>query len=204
MFKGKLVVLSLIAAALLCWQMMGVNTVNSGIVDPDSSGAMASAGWYLVCPQGDGDDLDAIGCQIAISVADNTGAPIPGILGSDFWMIGANGGLLLCGGSGSSDADSATNSMGMTTMSDECAAGGCDTQVKVVCQGIVISSVVPITVVSPDINADGLVDLIDLAAFAASYQSPPKPYDYCKDYNGDGLINLIDFSIFAQHYLHGC
>ncbi|MCK5406841.1 MAG: hypothetical protein KAJ37_05285 [Candidatus Krumholzibacteria bacterium] len=55
---------------------------------------------------------------------------------------------------------------------------------------------------SPDINGSGMVDLVDLAMFAAGYPSPPRPYSYCIDYNCDGLVNLIDFSMFAQHYPH--
>jgi hypothetical protein len=204
MFKGKLVALSLIAAALLCWQITGVTTVNSGVVDPNLSTATSAAGWYLVCPQGDGNDLSAVGCQISVSIADNTGTPIAGILATDFWLVGQNGGLNLCGGSGSADADSATNASGLTTMSDECAAGGQDTGLYVVCQGIVLAVGVPITAVSPDINGDLLVDVIDLSAFAINYQSPPKPYNYNSDYNGDGKVDIIDFSIFAQHYLHSC
>jgi hypothetical protein len=55
---------------------------------------------------------------------------------------------------------------------------------------------------SPDLNGDGIVDIIDLSIFALVYTSPPKPYLFCADYNCDGAVDLIDFSVFAIHYLH--
>ena len=83
----------------------------------------------------------------------------------------------------------------------------------VVVQGIIVEDpgagcvalCLPISAVSPDINGDLVVDLIDLAAFAVSYTAPPKPYVACLDYNCDGtLIDLIDFALFALHYTHAC
>jgi hypothetical protein len=216
MFKGKFVVLSLIAAALLCWQILPTNveTVNSGIVEPCSSSATSAGGCYLVSPQGDGDRLDASGATISVVVRDNAGAPIPGIPAADFWLIGCNDpGLVLCGGSGAINADSATNALGQTTISGQLAAGGCDSVgVLVVVQGVIIEDVLdncnpnclPIIAVSPDINGDLVVDLVDLSEFAKSYTSPPKQYLFCKDYNCDGYIDLVDFSLFSQHYLDQC
>ena len=216
MFKGKFVVLSLIAAALLCWQVMPstVDTVNSGIVGPCSSTASSAGGCFFTCPAGDGDRLDASGATISVVVKDNTGAPIPGILANDFWLMGCSDpGMVLCGGGGSMNADSATNSNGETTLSGQLAAGGCDSVgVHVVVQGVVLEDVnnscldlcLGIVVVTPDINADLVVDLIDLSLFATQYTSPPKMYLTCLDYNCDGVIDLIDFSLFSQHYLHIC
>jgi hypothetical protein len=216
MFKGKFVVLSLIAAALLCWQILPttVDTVNSGIVEPCSSSASSIGGCYLVCPQGDGDRLDATGATISVVVKDNAGAPIPGIPAADFWLMGCNDpGLALCGGGGSINAAAATDANGETEISGAMAAGGCDSVgVVVVVQGIVIEDVnagcaalcLPITAVSPDINADLIVDVIDLGLFSQSYTSPPHQYIACLDYNCDGVIDLVDFSLFSQHYLHAC
>jgi len=53
---------------------------------------------------------------------------------------------------------------------------------------------------TPDLNGDGIVNLQDLAAFAAAW--PPRPYLFCADYNCDGMINLVDLSYFAIHWLH--
>jgi hypothetical protein len=215
MFKGKFVVLTVIAAALLCWQMMpaSVDTANSGIVDPCSSTASANGCCLYVCPQGDGPTFAACGSIINIHAADQTGTPIAGIPGADVWVEGCLGTMVLCGGSGSSNADSATGSNGNTTMSGGIGAGGCDIGLLVSIQGVIVkdqatncntNKCLAFQISSPDINGDLIVDIIDLSLFAAGYTSPPKPYVLCYDFNCDGLVDIIDFSIFAQHYLHVC
>ena len=219
MFKGKFVVLTVIAAALLCWQVMpaSVDNANSGIVDPCSSTAsvpsMLDTCCLYVCPQGDGPELSDCGSIISITVKDQSGTPLDGVPAADFWLEGCSGGMALCGGSGSSNADSASNALGNTTMSGGIAAGGCDIGVVVVIQGVIVlaqSTVcttyecLPIVITSPDINGDLIVDIIDLAAFAIGYTSPPKPLTPCLDYNCDGLVDIIDFAVFAIHYLHSC
>ena len=74
MSKGKFVALSLIAAALLSWQVASVDTATSGVVDACSSSAIALPGCYVVCPQGDGTQLATINSTIFITVKDITGA----------------------------------------------------------------------------------------------------------------------------------
>ena len=53
-----------------------------------------------------------------------------------------------------------------------------------------------------DINGNGLVDVVDFAAFGAGFQSPPKPYWKYLDFNDDGLVELVDFSLFGPHIDH--
>jgi len=227
MFKGKFVVLSLVAAALLCWQMMpaAVDTANSGIVHPCSSTATSGPGPYCVtaCPAGDGDILGDKGALITVLVKDNTGAPIAGIPRSDYWLLGCADGLALCGGSGSIDADSASNAVGVTTIgggftstSGAIGAGGCEggvsSGVQVVVQGTVLKSpldctsllCLPVKVISVDYNGDLVCNLVDFSIFGPAFPSPPQAYDVCLDYNCDGIINLVDFSIFGGHFLHIC
>ena len=159
-----------------------------------------------------------INSTIFITAKDITGAAIAGIPAADFWLIGCNDQLVLCGGGGSINATAASDVNGQTTITGDLAASGCDLGgVSVVIQGVVLveqgnctaALCLPITTISPDITGnggiiDGAVDLIDLADFAAGYTSPPKPYDACLDFNCDGVVDIIDFSIFAQHYLHVC
>lgn len=215
MFKGKLVFLSLIAAALLCWQFMpaGVDNANSGIVYSCSSTAAGAGCCYLICPQGDGrrlDDIPECAAIISLHAADITGAPIPGIIANDIWLVGCTGGLCLCGGSGSINADSATSAFagvaGNTTISGDLAAGGCDSGFNVVIQGVIVGcppTCLPYTVISPDINCDLLVDIIDLAIFSPVYLGT-SPYTYCMDFDCSGGIDIVDFAIFGVHYLHAC
>jgi hypothetical protein len=219
MFKGKFVALTVIAAALLCWQMMpaNVDTANSGIVDPCSSTASAIGCCLYVCPAGDGPTLSDCGSIISIQAKDQTGTPIAGIPPADVWVEGVAQlppwctPMVLCGGSGSSNADSTTNAQGRTTMSGAIGAGGASQGLLVSIQGVIVDDqavncashkVLAYTVTSPDINADLIVDIIDFSIFAGVY--PPNPYSVCADFDCNGIVDIIDFSIFAQHYLHVC
>jgi hypothetical protein len=205
-------------AALLCLTL-AVSTVPVANPIPDFCNVTAEGvgGCWFVCPQGDGRRLDDIGAVITIIVRDFDNQPIPGVPAGDIWLFGCSSQTVLCGGSRSIDADSATSAEGRTTISGAFAAGGCDDGLMVVVQGIVVPDpddcglqlCLPYTTRSPDISGPGgatdlTVDLFDLSAFAAGYLSPPKPYDKCLDFNCDGFVDVIDFSIFAIHYLHLC
>lgn len=224
MSKGKFVAFSLIAAALLSWQIAGVNFATSGtagIVDGCESEASYLGGdCWMVCPLDDGDLLSDIGATISIVAKDGTGTALGAIPASDFWLLGCTDGLVLCGGGGSINADSASNSNGETTMSGDMAGSGCDLSgVVVVIQGVIVQEppgcdplCLPITTMSPDITGDGgvidgFVELADFSAYGLVHNhesDPEKDYDACFDYNCDGVVDLIDFSIFGQHWEHNC
>ena len=211
MVKGKFVLLSILAAALLCWQFLPMNTnvASSGIVDPCSSDAEfcypTGTRCLFICPQGDGSTLADGGNEICVTVKNDLGQPIVGMLGTDFWLVGCTN-LCLCGGSGSSNADAATDINGQTQFSGGMAAGGCDTGLMVVVQGVVIGCpaiCLAIDVRSPDLDCNLAVDLIDFALFSPHFPSNPAG-DPCVDYDCNGEVNLIDFSLFAQHWQHSC
>jgi len=233
MLKGKYALLSL-AAALVCWQAVSVNNASSGIVDPCKSVVSAAAGVVMVCPQGDGDPLTApVGggnSQVSLTVKDNTGTGIPGIPFTDMWLVGCNDGLLLCGGSSGSNADAATDATGHTTFSQEPIAGGCDTGLYCVVQGVVIQDTgtclpkcLPIAAHSPDYKSDAgcspadapcpdsKVDNSDFSWFIVHYPYPGHAATYfaCADYAAPlgGSIDLSDFSKFSVHFVgagHKC
>jgi hypothetical protein len=219
MLKGKLVVLSLIAAALLCWQVMpaSVNSANSGIVDPCSSSASSAGGCYVVCPQGDGPALNVLGpalgdATISVTVKDQTGAAIAGIPAADLWLIGWTDNLALCGGAGSINASAATDANGQTTINGVLAAGGCDDGVVVVVQGTILVDpndcstplCLPIDVRSPD--GDGSLGVVstDFTQFANAWVPLGGVYDKCMDFNCDSTIDSIDFTTFVNHWQHSC
>ena len=218
MFKGKFVALTLIAAALLCWQVLPVDTAHSGIIDPCSTTANSLGGCYFVCPAGDAADLSDFSGTIFVTVKEASGLAIPGIPAADFWLMGCLDNLDLCAGAAAIGADSASNASGQTTISGSLAASGCELAgLSVVIQGVVVADplncdnnlCLNLVTVSPDIDGnggiiDGVVDILDLAAFAPDYTSPPKPYVQCIDFNCDGLVDIIDFSLFAQHYTYNC
>jgi hypothetical protein len=228
MLKGKYVVLSL-AAALVCMQLAGIETVNSGVVDPCKTTATAASGTSFACPQGDGDALSAAGLTITVTVRDNTNAPIPGVPASDFWLVGCNDRLVLCGGSGSMGATGATDANGVTTIAGDPAVGGCDTGVKVVVQGIVVQEPVNCTplclniaIHTPDMKSaagcagdnicpDLLIGTSDFSYFSTGYATSANPtpaYKPCLDMAAPfaAPIALADFSKFSAHYLsaHKC
>lgn len=220
MFKGKLVVLSLIAAALLSWQVMpaSVEIANSGIVDPCSSYASESQGdgCWLICPIGDGEVLNNLSpkpgdATITVTVRDATGAPIPGIPAADFWLIGCNDNLALQVGGGSINATAATDVNGQTTIVGTLIAGGCDPQVSVVVQGAVLLDpsdwstplCLDIYAKSPDGNGDGQVQNIDFTQFGNAYGPLGGVYDICMDFDCSGAVQNIDFTQYGNHNQHG-
>jgi hypothetical protein len=189
---------------MLC--LLHVDHAAAGIVDPCNSTATSAGGFIVTCPEGDGTSLAEAGATISITVLDQSGLPIPGIPAADFWLIGCNDRLALCGGAGSSNADSTTNALGQTTMSQTIFAGGADTGLLVVVQGTLILdgdgctvACLPITVRSVDLNSDLVVDSADEAIFGAAYTSPPNAYVAERDFDDNGVIDLADLVILHRH-----
>jgi hypothetical protein len=52
---------------------------------------------------------------------------------------------------------------------------------------------------SPDIDANGSVNVVDFALFAAAFGGA----DPCSDFNCSGAVNVVDFALFAAHFTHG-
>lgn len=231
MLKGKYVLLSL-AAAAVCWQVAGIGNANSGIVDACKSSVTAAAGVVLVCPLGDGDALTSpVGggnSQITLTVRDNANVGIAGIPATDMWLVGCNDALLLCGGSTGSNADAVTNASGTTTFSNEPIAGGCDTGLYAVVQGVIIQDsgtctpkCLSIAARSPDYKSagapgpapcgadlkcpDSKVTNADFSWFVTHYPTGANPgatYLACADYAAPlgSPIGLADFSKFTVHF----
>lgn len=214
MLKGKFAVLTLAAAALLCLQIAGVDTANSGNVDPCNSSATSPAGVIFACPQGDGDPLQTLGLTISVTVKDATlpsGLPVAGVPATDMWLISCNDLLNLCNGSAAITASAATDVNGQTTFTGDIAAGGCDNGgVRVVVQGIVVGAgvcadpCVPVKVRSADFDADGTAtDIQDFAFFGTGYPVNPAVND-CRDFDNNALVNIVDFAKYTSHYAHTC
>jgi hypothetical protein len=220
MLKGKFAVLSLAAAALLCLQIAGVDTANSGSVDPCESSATAPAGAIFACPYGDGDALNVLGLTISVTVLDAAALPVPGVPATDMWLISCNDLLNLCNGSSAITASAATDINGNTTFTGDIAAGGCDNGgVRVVVQGAVIGlggcndPCVPVAVRSNDFNANGIcTDSQDFGYFTFEYPINPTvtDQDMCRDFDDNGVVDVVDFAKYTGHYdnnndiLHRC
>lgn len=174
-------------------------------IEPDTG---APVGLF-VCPQGDTESFIDQGWMINVRVEALLWW-LENVPATDVWLIDCDphNDVTLCGGPMSSNADSATNANGMTTMSlGTLSAGGCANGLVVVVkgspffdeqQGCSVEECLPIHVRSPDINGDLATTLGDLALF--SFTFPPEPYGMCGDMNADGRVSLGDLSLFSFHF----
>jgi hypothetical protein len=149
---------------------------------------------------------------ISVTVKDATGAAVPGIPAADFWLVGCADNLALCGGSGSINASAATDANGQTTIVGSLAAGGQDSGVSVVVQGVILADVnnncdplcLAIDTRSPDVDGSLTVQLVDFTIFGAAWQPGGGTFDDRVDYKCDGAIDIIDFTVFGLHWTHTC
>ena len=183
------------------------------LIDPCCSSASSAGGVLLVCPAGDGPTLSSIGATVSVTVLTcYCGDPLPGIPAEDFWIQQNNlAPQALCGGYRSSDADGASDLNGQATISGSIAAGGYwPDALHVVAQGMAIGSgcnpdvALSLVLVSPDINGDLVVDILDVASFAEAFSGGAGTVDPRVDFDGNGQIDLVDLSLFAHHYYHRC
>jgi len=199
----------LLAASLL----LVAGIASAGIINPCNSPVVyngATPECYFACPQGDTNPLLTEGFWFSFTINDMGGLPIGFIPGTDFWLIDCDAlaNMTLCAGSSSSNADSATNSLGKTTMSlTTLAVGGCVDGVSPVVQGYVLQQNVPpctnycftaVRVRSCDLTGDLIVNIADLGQFATYF--PPNPYNKCGDFDCSGAVNIGDLARFAFHF----
>jgi hypothetical protein len=198
----------LFAASLLL--VAGIAT--AGIIDPCGAPVVYNGvlpECFFACPQGDTDSFFLNGFWFAFTILDVLAQPIANIPGSDFWMIDCDPvlNMTLCAGSASSNADSATNTLGKTTMSlTSMAVGGCADGLSPVVQGFVLENPAAacapycfnVRVRSCDQNGDLVMNLVDLTTFSGRY--PPQAYNKCADFDCSGAVNLQDLTRFAFHF----
>jgi len=144
-----------------------------------------------------------------VTVKDPSGNPVPYVYPGDFWIDATPFNTRTCRGAYSSSADDYPDASGYTTMSGSIAAGGYCVGVYVFAEGTAIQygdcdNPLPVTLVSPDINNDRVVDSEDFALFGVAYMGGGTTLDPRMDFNGDGTIDSLDFTLFGNHYLHVC
>jgi len=66
----------------------------------------------------------------------------------------------------------------------------------------IATSSMPLTIVLPDVNGDGLVDIFDLVAVASAFGSKPGDPNWNSkaDVNGDGLVDIFDLVAVSMNY----
>ena len=62
------------------------------------------------------------------------------------------------------------------------------------------STLTIILTVKPDLNADGIVDTLDLITLLSDWMQGGSDADIAPD-GGDNTVNLLDFALFAKHWL---
>lgn len=212
---------ALMIAAVLAVTVFISGTAQAGGIDECySTTAVSCSGMRVsICPKGDFEHIRN-GCggsddYIEVYIRDYGGNGIAGIPWTDYWMDACDAEYELCICVQHFVADEVTDSDGRTTFSGRISAGGCIPSggIYVACQGMTILDetctgpiCLDVVIVSPDINADCVVNLSDLSFFGESYnkQLGDAGYDTCCDFNDDDWCNLSDFSFLGQHYLHQC
>lgn len=186
----------------------------AGIVDLDDStaemlGYAGTDALTLYClPNGTGDAFDRAmdpaggfsDATITLTLVDGNGAVIPDFPFEDLWLegvpvTGGLHGLVACAGIGTS-ADANTDDFGQTTWSFALNAGGCsDGLCYVTVNGDHLASGVALHFVSPDLNADGAVDVLDVTEFSVDFYSGS--YQVRSDFNADTFNDVLDVTILT-------
>lgn len=172
-----------------------------------------AGGVLLVCPAGDGPTLASIGATVSVTILYcSPPVPLASLPPQDIWIQSLPvSDPRFCNGHGyqASAADGPTDASGQTTISGSVAACGYfDDPLYVFAGGVLLNSQdgcdqpLPLIMVSPDINADHIVDIVDLSMFGPVFSGGGT--DPRMDYNGDAQVDIVDFSLFGAHFLHAC
>ena len=140
---------------------------------------------------------------ITLTLLDSDLDPVFAYPFEDMWLEGDMGGLVLCAGGSTADAN--TDLDGVTTFSLALFAGGqTDAVAGEVCAVIINGDALTqpgldIRFNSPDINGDLNVNLTDVVLFSQDYYSGNTGDDvYSSDFYWDGNINLSDIVLLSQ------
>lgn len=185
---------------------------NAGIVDPANSWATINnpPAVILTAPGGAESFVFPNNHLIDVYVNDAGYNPVE-IVAADIWL--ENDGTEPCPGGWTADSSTYAPDPGHTTFSyaprggvgfgDLCRIEG----TRVIAVGHVIEDFdVDLRFVSPDLNGDGSVGLVDFSLFATSYNMPCTDNVWCADYSKSDealplpCVTLPDFAIFAGFY----
>lgn len=145
---------------------------------------------------------DLVDGTITVTVVNSAGDPLVSYPGEDIWLASSGDVFAFC--YGTTSADQSTDAMGQTTITGPMRAGGqipAHEEARVMIAGLTAANmVVPLTINSPDVNGDLVVDLSDITRMALAFAN----YDWRLDFNNDGTMNLYDIAIFTAAIGGGC
>ena len=138
---------------------------------------------------------------ITVIVKDAAGAAIVNYPFEDIWVESVGGGMVPCTGGATSDASTDVN--GMTQFQTPLQAGGSDlTDTVVLINGNAIGGTVLVSYNSPDLDANGAVNLTDVQFFASDFYAVS--YAFRSDLFFDNIINLSDIPVMASSVGAAC
>lgn len=165
----------------------------------------------LVVPDGGGNPFteardeagNPVDATISMYLRDGAGSAIANFPWEDIWLQVDDGGMVAC--RWGINPDNNTDQTGMTLWVFPAAASGySESVVWVMVNGSALTSNngLPLSFNSPDIDANGLVNLADIAILAGDFYSGQTPFR--SDFFRDGVLNLADIHLFAVHFGAAC
>lgn len=156
----------------------------------------------VTCPAGDAGALQA---EVVIWGVPLSSGPTVAIPPHMIECHSQNEFSIFCDGVPNLNADEPTDETGRTTLTSSRIGGSGETDLvfKLFSSSYVFETLTAY-LKSPDESGDGVVNIIDYAAFGTSYPSPPNPYAWQRDYDGNGAINIVDWSYLVTHIGHQC
>jgi hypothetical protein len=206
-------VLRKIMGLFVCALVIGGATLaTAGIPSVDDCTAgmdnMTGGTAVLFClPNGNGAAFDGamdkgvnpasiVDATIFMTVLDGNLAPVPDFPSEDMWLESADANYALVPCFGGANADFTTNAAGETRWETPLRAGGSsegDTWVMI--SGANLPSPLGLNFNSADIDANGVVNLLDITEFSAAFFSA---YDFRCDFTPDGVLNLLDITLLSS------
>ena len=139
---------------------------------------------------------------IHLILLDGMGVPIHDYPREDMWLVSQDGGFASCLDGSIADANTDVN--GETSWVNPLMAGGySEADTHVIINGSpLVSPGLNVHFNSPDINADGVVNLTDVAIFSQDIFG--WTYQFRSDFHYDGIVNLSDLTILAEGFGASC
>lgn len=203
-----------IVGLVICVAALGVSTLGvAGVPDLVNSNADLPAGLpqvsVFLTPDGTGNlmtearavttpPLDVVDATITVTLFDAGMNAVFAYPFEDMWLETTLGGLVACTNGTLANANTDIN--GVTTFVGPFYAGGYSNKVageltQVIINGSpLVGEDLNVLFNSPDLFADGVVDLSDVSQFSGYYGGT----GYAADYFYDGSVNLSDLVLFSS------
>ena len=185
--------------ACLTFPVAAQTGVGLTCVDCPCPVSTTGSGVLLITPEGRGNSLDDIGMDIRIALIDCNHDPIEGFPFDDLWLQPSTLNVVFATpffAAANTDANGETYWTGPAAGGGWMDANGPD-RTRIALMGSQISPEIVLSFVSPDINGDLKVDLMDVGIFALDWNGG---WTFRSDLNADGVLDLADIGVLATHF----